>query len=100
MTTTTTRPAVAGRCHSCGTRTVRGDLRNGDTVEVDAQTLRPSEELRLWSAGTRTFKATWRRGIQLDPRTARDLRLNPAGYDGARIYRAHHCTTTHLKETA
>lgn len=91
--TTKSRRSVAGKCVTCGIRTVRGDLEDGQLVEVEANNLTAADELRAWAAGVPTYRAVWKNHIEIRPRTDRDIKLNPAGYDGARIWKEHQCPT-------
>ena len=93
MTVQATRKAVVGRCPGCGIRTVRGELKDGSVVEAEVGNLTAADELRAWADGLPTYRATWKLHIQLDARTRRDIKLNPAGFDGARIWKEHRCST-------
>lgn len=95
MTTkTTTRKATVGTCLACGKRTARADLKDGSLIEAEIGDLTAAAELRAHAAGIATYRAVWKNAIQLDRRTPRDIRVNPAGYDGSRIWKEHTCTTT------
>jgi hypothetical protein len=94
MTTTTTRKATVGTCLACGVRTARADLKDGSLIEAEVGNLTAAAELRAHAAGVPTYRVVWRNAIQLDQRTTRDIRVNPAGFDGSRIWKAHTCTTT------
>lgn len=85
------RKAVAGRCPSCGIRTLRGPDQHGTYVVVTVAEVSPAQELALWTRHVPTYRASWSAGIRLDRRSDHDLASSPPGYAPGRIYPTHTC---------
>lgn len=87
----TRRRAEGGRCPVCGIKTMRGELEDGSVIEAEVGDLGPADELRALMAGLRTVRHSWHHGIELNLRTPRDMKLNPAGFRDRRIWKEHRC---------
>lgn len=87
------RFAKAGRCTSCGVRTVRGFDDTGTVVEVEIWPIDEPTEWAEFNAGRSTFVLSWSgMGMTVTRRSEHDMKLNPPGYThGTRVVPIHRC---------